>query len=191
MAGAGSGMHRSMDDLRSGLAQVMASPKDGGRLEAIVVRPARDARRDLVSCRMDISLGAMGDRWGAQFDSPPLPGMPVLDSQLTLMNSRAASLIAVERSRWELAGDQLYVDLDLSEANLKAGDRLRVGDVVLEVTANAHLGCRKFAARFGEDALAFVNSPEGKRLHLRGIYAKVVSAGEVRRGDPIHKIPRA
>ncbi len=182
-------MDRCMDELLSGLAQVMASPKDGGRLEAIVVRPERDARRDLNSCRLEVSLGAMGDRWGAQFDSPPLPGLPILDSQLTLMNSRAASLIAVERTRWELAGDQLYVDLDLSDANLKAGDRLRVGDVVLEVTAKAHLGCRKFAARFGEDALAFVNSPEGKRLHMRGIYAKVVIAGEVRRGDPVHKVP--
>lgn len=181
--------HRTMDELRSGLPLVVASPKDGGRLDAIVVRPERDARRDLVSCRLDVSLGAMGDRWGAQFDSPPLPGMPVLDSQLTLMNSRAATLIAVERSRWELAGDQLYVDLDLSDGNLRAGDRLRVGAVVLEVTAKAHLGCRKFAARFGEDALAFVNSTEGKRLHLRGIYAKVVTAGVVRCGDPIHKIP--
>lgn len=180
-----------MEELRAGLGAVMASPKDGGHLEAIVVRPERDARREVVECQMDVLLGASGDRWGTQFSSPPLPGMPVLDSQLTLMNSRAAALVAVERSRWELAGDQLYVDFDLSEANLRAGDRLKVGDVVLEITAKAHLGCRKFAARFGEEALAFVNSPEGKQLHLRGIYAKVVVPGQVRRGDPIHKLSTA
>jgi MOSC domain-containing protein YiiM len=104
------------------------------------------------------------------------------------MNSRAAQLVAGSRERWELAGDQLFVDLDLSEANLRAGDRLSVGSAVLEVTRQPHNGCRKFSARFGPAALAFVNSPEGKQLHLRGIYARVIQSGEVRVGDRIDKI---
>ena len=97
-------------------------------------------------------------------------------------------LIAGERARWALAGDQLYVDLDLSAANLPPGTRLAIGSSVLEVTAQPHAGCRKFVDRFGLDALMFVNSPVGKRLHLRGINARVAQPGVVRRGDLIRKL---
>jgi MOSC domain-containing protein YiiM len=105
------------------------------------------------------------------------------------MNSRTVGLVAGSRDRWALAGDQLYVDLDLSADNLRTGDRLRIGpEAVIEITAKAHLGCRKFAARYGEAALAWANSPEGRRLHLRGVYAMVITPGEVRVGDRIDKL---
>ena len=180
--------HRTLVQLEAGLPHVRSSPAQAGRLDAIVVRPDRDTRRDLASCHLDPVGGAEGDRWIAGHPSPPLPGMPPQDSQLTLMNSRAAELVAGSRDRWPLAGDQLYLDLDLSEDNLRAGDRLRIGSVVvLEVTPMPHNGCRKFAARYGPAALAFVNSPIGRHLHLRGIYARVVTGGLVRVGDPVRK----
>lgn len=181
-------MFRGAEELRAGLEHVKASPRDAGRLEAIVVRPAPNLRRELKVCRLDVAFGAEGDRWSEKVPSTPLPGFEDQSSQLTLMNARAAQLVAGSRERWELAGDQLFVDLDLSEANLRAGDRLSVGSAVLEVTHQPHNGCRKFSARFGPAALAFVNSPEGKQLHLRGIYARVIQAGEVRVGDRIDKI---
>jgi hypothetical protein len=180
---------RTHEQLAAGLDHVRSSPRDEGRLAAIVVRPERDARRDLASCRVDPVHGLEGDRWIAGFPSPPLPGMPDQDGQVTLANSRAVDLVAGTRERWALAGDQLYLDFDLSEDNLRAGDRLRIGEaVVLEITARAHNGCRKFAARYGEAALAFVNSPLGRQLHLRGLYARVVVGGTLRVGDAVRKV---
>lgn len=184
-------MHRSTEELQAGVPHILQSPRDGGRVEAIVIRTAIDAREDLASCPFDVGSGAVGDRWVRRFPSPPLPGMSEQNSQVTLMNSRAVNLIAGSRDRWGLAGDQLYVDLHLGVENLRTGDRLRLGNVVLEVTPMPHNGCRKFAARFGNAALAFVNSPEGKRLHLRGIYARVVQAGVIQVGDSVWKAPHA
>lgn len=182
-------MHRTAAELNAGLDEVRKSPRDEGRVEAIVVRPATDERREMTTCRFAVGAGADGDRWVERFPSPPLPGMKEQDSQITLMNSRAVRLISGARDRWALAGDQLYVDLDLGVENLRPGDRLRAGTVVFEITPMPHNGCRKFASRYGDDALAFVNSPEGKHLHLRGIYARVVEAGEIRVGDAIRKHP--
>jgi len=108
--------------------------------------------------------------------------------QITVINSRAAALVAREKNRWQLAGDQLYVDLDLSAENLTAGTQLAVGSAVIEVTAPPHLGCQKFVARFGVEAMKFFNSPLGRELRLRGIHARVVQAGQIRTRDLARKI---
>ena len=51
-----------------------------------------------------------------------------------------------------------------------------------------HTGCKKFAERFGVDAVKFVSTPVGKELRLRGMYAKVVQPGPIRSGDPVRKL---
>ena len=104
------------------------------------------------------------------------------------MNARVVELLAPEKDRWPLAGDQLFVDLDLSAENLPAGSRLSIGSAVIEVTAQPHTGCKKFQARYGSDAIKFVNSPEGRKWNLRGINAKVVKEGRVRVGDVVQKV---
>ena len=108
--------------------------------------------------------------------------------QLNIMNSRAIAVIARERNRWSLAGDQLYIDLDLSDENLPPGTRLEIGSAIVEITPIPHNGCKKFANRFGIDAVKFVNSPVGKQLHLRGINAKVVQSGTIHTGNIVRKI---
>jgi MOSC domain-containing protein YiiM len=108
--------------------------------------------------------------------------------QLNLMNARAIALLAQEKDRWSLAGDQLYVDLDLSEENLPPGTQLAIGAAIIEVTDQPHTGCKKFMARFGADALKFVNSPVGKGLHLRGVNARVVQPGAIHTGDVVRKV---
>jgi hypothetical protein len=169
----------TVDDVRS-------SPRDHGRVELITRRPEVDGREVVEEATLDPERGLVGDNWETK---PSLAtGEPNPLAQLTLMNSRAAALVAGSRERWPLAGDQLYVDLDLSYANLPPGTRLSLGDAVIEVTEEPHLGCGKFAARFGVDALKLVNSAVGRELNLRGVNARVVSGGTVRDGDEIAKV---
>ena len=177
--------HLARNELEAGLAHVRASPSDGGLLEMLVRRPRTDEREVLEVGTLDVEAGLVGDKWrnsGRGKDSAEH-----LDRQLTLMNARVAALVAGSRERWPLAGDQLYVDLDLSHDNLPPGTRLTVGEAVVEVTALPHTGCRKFSARFGADAIRFVNSKQGRRLNLRGINARVVESGIIRVGDIARK----
>jgi hypothetical protein len=168
----------TVDDVRS-------SPRDRGRVELITRRPEVDVREVVDEATLDPERGLVGDNWETK---PSLAtGAPNPLAQLTLMNARATALVAGERERWPLAGDQLYVDLDLSYENLPPGTRLSVGEAVIEVTGEPHLGCGKFAARFGVDALKLVNSAVGRELNLRGVNARVISGGTVRTGDAIAK----
>jgi MOSC domain-containing protein YiiM len=174
-------LHLDLDRLDLGLDHIRQAPAELGTVELIARRPAEDAREVLTEVQLDTAAGVVGDDWinrGAE-----------LDRQVTLMNARVIDLLAQTRERWPLAGDQLYVDFDLSEANLPAGTRLEVGSAVLEVSAAPHRGCKKFGARFGLDALRFVNSQTGYALRMRGMNATVVRAGTVRTGDPIRKLP--
>ncbi|MDJ0757240.1 MAG: hypothetical protein QNJ45_27150 [Ardenticatenaceae bacterium] len=181
--------HLTVSQMEAGLPHIQAAPQDNGTLEMIVIRPGVDEREVLETAELSTELGVVGDNW-SQRQSSRMPGKdkPHPDMQINMTNARAIDLIAGDRSRWALAGDQLYVDLDLSEANMPPGTRLAIGSAVLEVTAQPHNGCKKFAQRYGVDAVKFFNSPQGKELHLRGINLKVVQAGTIRRGDLIKKI---
>jgi MOSC domain-containing protein YiiM len=169
------------EELIAGLDHIRSSPSDRGRVELIVRRPAEDQREILAAAELDTAVGLVGDRWH-------LGASPTNDAQLTLMNARLAQLVARTRERWPLAGDQLYVDFDLSLDNVPAGTHLTIGEAVVELTEVPHTGCAKFSARFGSEALKFVNKSPGRELRLRGANARVVTAGTVRVGDVVAKL---
>jgi MOSC domain-containing protein YiiM len=180
--------HLSLDQLNDGLSDIRQSPVDKGVLKAIVIRPATNERVSLTECEVSAELGVHGDNWakGCWMSLPS--GKPHPDVQIAIMNARTIALIAQDEERWPLAGDNLYVDLDLSGENLPCGQRLCIGSAILEITDVAHNGCKQFVRRFGDDAVKFVNSKLGKKFHLRGIYARVVKAGVVRVGDSVKKL---
>ncbi len=176
-----------MEAVDSGLDAIRASPENDGRVELIVRRPAVEDREVVDEATIDPELGLVGDNWSVK---PSLKtGAPNPDAQLTVMNARSIALVAGhDRDRWAQAGDQLFVDLDISYRNLPPGTRLQVGEAVIEVSAEPHLGCGKFSRRFGVDALKLVNSAVGRELNMRGINTTVVTGGVVRTGDPVVKL---
>jgi hypothetical protein len=182
-------VHLTTEQLEAGLGEIRGSPRDAGVLEMIVRRPRVGERELLRVAELDPTRGLVGDNWGSRGSSRTPDGSSHPDMQLNLLNARAIALVAQHRDRWPLAGDQLFVDLDLSSANLPPGTRLSLGSAVIEVTAEPHTGCKKFVERFGLDAMRFVNSPVGRELHLRGINARVVQQGLVRVGDLVRKMP--
>jgi len=171
------------EDLEVGLEIVKKSPKDRGEIKLIVRRPNVDEREILHQAILDPEQGLVGDNWKSRSAN----GKVHLERQLTLMNSRVISLLVSVKEDWALAGDQLYVDMDLSESNLPAGTQVNVGTAIIEITSLPHSGCKKFAERFGANSLQFVNSPSNKEFRLRGVNAKVIQAGEVRNGDVVKK----
>jgi hypothetical protein len=180
--------HLSMEELEAGLEDIRRSPKDEGVLELIVRRPSVGERESLAEGELDVVQGLVGDTWSTRASRRSKDGLAHPDMQINIMNARVIALVAQERERWHLAGDQLFVDLDLSGENLPPGTRLAVGSAVIEVTPEPHTGCQKFVSRFGLDAMQFVNSPLGRQLNLRGINAKVVKPGVIRVRDVAKKI---
>jgi MOSC domain-containing protein YiiM len=180
--------HRTPDELLAGVDHVRASPRDAGLLELVVVRPAKYERRVLQTATLDLELGVLGDTWIERGSSRTVDGGPNPDAQVTVMSSRAVDLVAVTRERWPLAGDQLYVDLDLSTENLPTGTLLEIGEAQLEVTAAPHTGCAQFKERFGVEALRLTATADGRFLRLRGINTRVVRGGDIRRGDTVRVV---
>ena len=178
----------TMAELEAGLDAIRRSPKDEGVIAMIVRRPKVDAREVLEEGELDLVEGLVGDTWKVRRSSRTPDGSAHPDMQLNIMNARAIALFAGEKDRWPLAGDQLFIDMDVSSENLPPGTRLALGSAVIEVTDQPHTGCKKFAARFGLDALKLVNSPVGRQLQLRGVNAKVTQPGVIRVGDSVKKI---
>jgi hypothetical protein len=173
--------HPTQAELEGGIAFILQSPRDGGRLEMIVRRPGVGLREVVNEAELTLDEGLIGDSWKDRMQ-------PEIEMQINIMSSRAAALVARERERWPLAGDQLYLDMDLSAGNLPPGTQLGVGTAVVEITTIPHNGCGKFSSRFGIEATRFVNSALGKDLHLRGLNARVVKAGTIRTGDLARKM---
>jgi len=177
------------EELEAGLAAISRAPADLGTVELIVRRPAENEREVLEEGALDLEQGLVGDMWRTRGSKRTPDGSAHPDMQLTVMNARVTDLVtAGARERWALAGDQLYVDLDLSETNLPPGTRLALGSAVIEVTDQPHTGCAKFSARFGAAAHTFVNTKAHRHLRLRGLNARVVEPGTVGAGDAIRKL---
>lgn len=176
------------DELQAGLDEIRRAPQDAGRLEMISRRPDMGEREVLTEAQLDVAQGLVGDNWLIRGSSSTPDGAANPGAQLTLMNVRVADLVAQDPTRRILAGDQLYVDLDLSVENLPPGTRLAIGGAIVEVSDVPHPGCPKFTARFGVDAMKFVNTPEGKDWRLRGMNTKVVQGGTIRVGDRLQKL---
>jgi hypothetical protein len=179
--------HRTVAELEAGLTTVLEAPAEAGIVRLVVRRPDHDQREILDEGELDLELGLVGDSWikwaGMGSDRP------AAHAQVTIMNARYTELIAgPEPEDWARAGDQLYLDLDISQANLPPGTRLAVGDAVLEIQAEPHTGCAAFSARFGSEALRFANSERGRQLRLRGANTVVITPGSVRPGDEARKL---
>jgi hypothetical protein len=180
--------HLTMEELEAALDHLRGAPKDEGVVKLIVRRPQVDEREVIDEAELDPVGGLIGDSWIRRGSRRTLDGSPHPDMQINIMNARVTSLVAQELERWPLAGDQLYIDMDLSKENLPAGSRIAIGSAVLEVSPLPHTGCHKFVARFGLEAMQFVNSTVGKELCLRGINAKVVQGGVVKLGNKAKKL---
>lgn len=180
--------HVTLAEMEAGIETIRQSPRDVGVLKLIVCRPNTEERAVLEQGQLDPIHGLIGDNWKARGSRSTPDGSANPEMQINVMNARVIELLSPDKTRWSLAGDQLYVDFDLSEANLPPGTRLAIGEAVIEVTVPPHLGCKKFSARFGPDAMKFVNSDEGKQLHLRGVNARVVTAGTVKNGDKVVRL---
>jgi MOSC domain-containing protein YiiM len=176
--------HLTMAELELSLDEIRNAPKNEGRLELIVRRPRSGEREVVDESELSVAEGLVGDNWSTRTPDAALEP----ERQLTIMNARVAGLLAQDTGRWQLFGDQLYIDFELSESNLPAGTRLALGSAIIEVTPVDHTGCKKFAERFGVDAVKFVSTPVGRELRLRGMYAKVVQAGRIRSGDKVRRL---
>lgn len=177
--------HLSLSEIEAGMHHVLASPTNNGVLELIVRRPKVNAREIVKTAELDVVNGLIGDNWLMRGSSRTDNGLGHPEMQLNVMNSRVAELVAGGRERMYLAGDQLFIDLDLSDDNLPPGTRLAIGSALIEVTEIPHMGCKKFVERFGIEAMKFVNSELGRKHSLRGINAKVVVAGTITKGDKV------
>jgi hypothetical protein len=191
--------------LRASLDNILASPADVGVVELIVRRPAQGERELLDEAELSEAVGLVGDNWLERGSRQTEDGSADLARQITVMNARVAEAVALDgggegeaggggggagsggKARWAEAGDQFFVDFDITEQNLPAGTRLHLGDAVIEVSDSPHNGCAKFANRFGVDAARFVNTPATRHLRLRGMNARVVVGGSVRAGDVVRK----
>jgi hypothetical protein len=180
--------HLNTTELEAGLSHIREAPKDAGVLRLIVRRPEMNQREVLPEAKLDLVEGLVGDNWKTRGSGRTDDGSAHPDMQLNVMSARVISLIAQEPENWSLAGDQLYIDLDISAENLPIGARLKVGSAVIEVTPPPHTGCHKFVSRFGLEAMKFVNSDRGREMRLRGLNAKVIQSGTICVGDEISKV---
>lgn len=181
----GTDLHVTRESLDGRLPELRSLDTDAGTLELIVVRPTEGERETPETAELTIEDGLVGDRWQAHGETN---GRVDRHNQLTIASTHLLGLIA-EPERWPLAGDNLLVDIGLDKANLPAGTRLAIGEtVVVQISEEPHTGCAKFSARFGSDALKFINSPEGRELRLRGLNAQVIVPGTISTGDAVRRV---
>lgn len=180
---------QSLQSLMEKLPGVLsAAPKGEGRLDMIVTRPVEDQRVLPESCKVSGEFGVSGDNWkqGSGYTLDDGSGDP--EAQICMMMSGCIQAIAGDSANWAPAGDNFFLDMDLTPGNMPPGTRFSIGSAEFVVTEMPHNGCQKFIDRYGRDACLFVNTGKGKELRLRGIYARVTKDGTVAVGDTVTKL---
>ncbi len=180
--------NKDFETYQRGFDIIKASPSASGTVQLIVIRPDVNERMELDEGQLDQDQGLIGDNWATRGSSKTEDGSAHPEMQINIMNSRVIRLVTGDKNDWKLAGDQLFIDFNLSKDNVPPGTRLSVGEAILEVTTVPHTGCKKFAQRFGKDALKFLSTKEGLHWQLRGINARVVKSGTVKLGDMVTKL---
>lgn len=178
----------TLAEIEARLDELGPSPQDNGTVEMIVCRPDEGQRKVLEAAELDTTEGLVGDNWRKRGSRHSEDGSALIEAQIAIMNSRNIQAIEPEHDRWPLAGDQIFVDIDLSAENMPAGQRIAIGSAILEVTELPHNGCGKFAERFGSGASRFVNSKEGRENRRRGVNTRVIRGGTIRQRDTITKV---
>ncbi len=181
-------MHPTLEQLELSLETIAASPSKQGTVELIISRPETGKRVVHTIGNFSKTGGLEGDNWANDCWKTLPDGKSDPIVQIAITNTRLLAAICPDKSRWPLAGDQIYTELNLSKTNLPVGTRLSAGTVILEITQEPHLGCSQYAEHFGKDSLKFTLTPRGRELNLRGIYAKVIKSGSINTGDRISKI---
>jgi len=177
--------HQSLQELESKTNEILKSPKNHGKIELLVIRPVSNERKVVEEMQVTHEDGVLGDVWKTKPSSSTPDGKPHPEKQVTIMNSRCIRTLAGDKNNWPPAGDQIYVDLDLSTQNIPAGTELKIGTAVLKVSSSPHNGCKKFAQRFGQDSMRFVNSKMGKANRFRGLNAYVLKEGTISAHDSV------
>lgn len=180
--------HRTMEQMEACIESIREAPADGGKVRMIVRRPGIGRREVLDTAELTVEAGVVGDTWAIRPNRRTEDGGPHPEMQLNVIGARPLEAVAGAKGRWAFAGDQLVLDMDLTEANLPAGTVLEMGSARIEITAEPHSGCAKFSRRYGAEARRFVNSDVGQELRLRGLNAKVVQAGTIKVGDVVTKV---
>ncbi len=180
--------YKKLNDLQLGLDKIISSPKQIGTVKMIVSRPKIGIRKIQEMAELDKDLGLIGDNWHDRDSSNMQDKSADIETQLTIMNSCVIALITQNCDQWPLAGDQLYIEMDISKNNLPPGSLLKLGNALLKISKKPHTGCKKFSERFGLDALKFVSSRQGRELSLRGINTSIIKSGMVQTGDKVMKV---
>ena len=180
--------HATRDELDAAIPHILAAPKDGAAIEILCLRPERGQRRFVDEIEVTRAQGIPGERWATQpwlrlEDGRPHPGI-----QVCVISRRVLDLVWRDREATPHPGDTFVVDMDLSEANLPAGQLLRAGSAVLRVSEVFNDACVKWKVRYGEAAKDWVTAPGHPALRLRGILCSVERDGRIRNGDRLSKI---
>lgn len=178
----------TIEEIESRLENIKQSPKDAGVIVLLVCRPATDERQIITKAKLELQNGLEGDNWKTRGSKSTPDKSADPEAQITLMNSRVIDLLTEHQNDWQLAGDQIFVDFDLSLDHLPPHSKIQVGSAILEISAKPHTGCKKFSDRFGIQALEFISTPQGKSLRMRGVNARVIQAGEIHVGDVVRKV---
>lgn len=178
--------HLIREEIEKGMPNVFNSPKEAGVVEAVFIRPERNERKSLQEVQLSPENGVEGDRWVNLCWVKLKDGSSDPRAQVSLFNSRLMRLIAPDKKFWSLAGDNFIVEFDL--CLLRPGQRLSLGEAVIEISDQPHTGCHKFAIRYGQEVKDYLDSSEGVRHNLRGVYATILQAGKVKVGDSLKKI---